>query len=253
MLTYAINGGRTEIVRALLEKGAEVNLRLTYGETPLILAVQRENDAVVRMLLDKGADVRAKAHDEMSSLMFALEKGNTVIAQLLIEKGADVNLRASNGYPPITLARSKKMDKIVALLLAAGVREPEDSSHAAAADYRNKQEKTRQEIEKRGLEFLVTDANVQFYVKPASIRKIGNDTYQATIWEYYFDIDELNEISMELKCTERTYRHRSNVSLDLTGKVIQVTPVDSYTLHDSGNIQNGTFMHRILTRVCGSQ
>jgi ankyrin repeat protein len=252
-LMNAIYRGHTDIVRYLLEKGAEVNLRLKEGETPLIMAVQKENEAVVRMLLDKGADVRAKAHNEMSSLQFAIEKGNTGIAQMLIEKGADVNLRASNGYTPMALARSKKLDKIVTLLQAAGVREPVDSSHAAAAEYREKQEKTRREIEKKGLEFLVTDANVQFYVKPASIRKIGNDTCQATIWEYYFDIDELNEISMELNCTERTYHHLSNVLLDLTGKVLKVTPVDSYTLHDAGNIQNGTFMHRILTRVCGGQ
>jgi len=58
---------------------------------------------------------------------------------------------------------------------------------------------------------------------------------------------------MELNCAERTYRHLSNVLLDHTGKVLQVTPVDSYTLHDAGDIQRGTFMHRILTRVCGGQ
>jgi ankyrin repeat protein len=252
-LMHAINRGHTDIVRDLLEKGAEVNLRLKYGETPLILAVKKENEAVVKLLLEKGADVRATAHNEMSSLQFAIEKGNAGIAQLLIDKGADVNLRASDGYTPMTLARSNKLDKIVALLQAAGVREPVDNFHAAAAEYREKQEKARREIEKKGLEFLVTDANVQFYVKPASIRKIGNDTCQATIWEYYFDIDELNEISMELNCAERTYRHLSNVLLDLTGKVLQVTPVDSYTLHDAGNIQNGTFMHRILMRVCGGK
>jgi len=251
-LINAINRGHTDIVRYLLEKGAEVNLRHKYGETPLILAVQKENEAVVRMLLEKGADVRGKDHNEMSSLQFAIEKGNAGIAQLLIDKGADVNLRASDGYTPMTLARSKKLDKIVALLQAAGVREPEDSFHAAAKEYREKQEKARRDIEKKGLEFLVTDANVQFYVKPASIRKIDNDTFQATIWEYYFDIDELNEIGMELNCTEQTYHHLTNVLLDMTGKVLQVTPVDSYTLHDAGNIQNGTFMHRILTRLCGS-
>lgn len=253
VLTSAINEGYTDIVRTLLEKGAEVNHRLTYGETPLILAVQRENETVVRMLLAKGADVRAKAHNEMSALQFAIEKGNTTLAQLLIENGADVNLRASDGFTPIALARSKKLEKIVSLLQAAGAREPQDSFRAAAAEYREKQEKARQEMENKGMEFVVTDADVQYYVKPGTVRKTGNDSSQAMIWEYRFESGELEEISMELNCAERTYRHLSNVLRDASGTVLRVTPVDSYVLNDNGTIRNGTAMDRVWTRVCGGQ
>lgn len=252
-LTYSINENHTEIVRTLLEKGAEVNRRLTYGETPLILAVKKEDEAVVRMLLDKGANVRVADHNSESPLHYAIERGNTGIAQLLIEKGADVNLRAGDGFTPLHLARSKKLDKIVTLLLAAGAREPQDSFHAAAAEYREKQEKSRREIENRGLEFIVTDHDVQFYVKPDSIRRTGSDTCQATIWEYRFDSGELEEIGVEVNCAERTYRHLSNTLMDLSGNVLQVIPVDSYVLNDNGTIRDGTSMHRIMARVCGSR
>jgi hypothetical protein len=248
-LTFAIANGQAEIVRALLEKGAEVNFHLTYGATPLILAVRRDNDAIVKMLLDRGADAREKAYGEISPLQAAIEKGNAGIAQLLIEKGADVNLRAGNGFTPIELARSRKLDKIVALLQAAGAREREDGFRAAAAEMRDTQEKVRRGIEKKGLEFIVTDANVQYFVKPASIRKTGNGTSSATVWEYN-DQDEIDEITMEINCLAHTYRHLAHVLLDMNGKVIRETPVDSYTLYDGGTIQNGTSMHRILLRVC---
>lgn len=252
-LTYAINEGHTGIVRTLINRGAEVNRRLTYGETPLILAVKKENEPVVRMLLDDGANVRVADHNSQSPLYFAIERGNTGIAQLLIERGADVNQRAGDGFTPLHLARSKKLDKIVILLLAAGAREPQDSFQTVAAEYREKQEKSRREIENRGLEFIVTDRDVQYYVRPDSIRSTGGDTCQATVWEYRFDSGELEELGVELDCAGRTYRHLSNALKDLAGNVLQVIPVDSYVLADSGMIRDGTAMQRVMTRVCGSR
>jgi ankyrin repeat protein len=43
--------GRTEIVRILLEYGADFNLTSNNGETPLMWACRRNNIDIVRLLL----------------------------------------------------------------------------------------------------------------------------------------------------------------------------------------------------------
>jgi ankyrin repeat protein len=51
--------GNTAKVKALIDKGADVNAKATEngGVTPLILAAQEGHFEMVRLLLDKGADL----------------------------------------------------------------------------------------------------------------------------------------------------------------------------------------------------
>ncbi len=52
--------GYAEIARYLLEKGAYPNVRFTYGETPLMLAVRYHHAEIIRLLLSAGADKSLK-------------------------------------------------------------------------------------------------------------------------------------------------------------------------------------------------
>ena len=49
--------GRQEVVKVLLEAGADVDKAGEDGVTPLMLAVAGDHEAVVKVLLDAGADV----------------------------------------------------------------------------------------------------------------------------------------------------------------------------------------------------
>lgn len=62
-LLVAATSGPAELVKALLDAGADVNAKDVRGMTPLMLAVatDRPNPEIIRMLLDKGADVKAKS------------------------------------------------------------------------------------------------------------------------------------------------------------------------------------------------
>ena len=47
------------IVKMLLEKGANVNLKTIHGSTALAIAVENNQVEIVKMLLDGGADANA--------------------------------------------------------------------------------------------------------------------------------------------------------------------------------------------------
>ncbi|KDN62992.1 hypothetical protein CSUB01_10458 [Colletotrichum sublineola] len=56
-LLWAVRNGRLEVVRMLLDRGADVNSRTDSRQTPLFRAARNGHLEVVQMLLDRGADV----------------------------------------------------------------------------------------------------------------------------------------------------------------------------------------------------
>lgn len=55
VLHTAAWNGREDVVRVLVEKGADVNMLDTYGRAALHLAVMKGHEGVVRVLLERGA------------------------------------------------------------------------------------------------------------------------------------------------------------------------------------------------------
>jgi ankyrin repeat protein len=87
--------GHEDIVRLLIEKGADVNARVDAYEPALQVAAANGHENIVRLLLEKGAYVNADAgcnELEHIALQVAARRGHKDIVRLLIEKGgADVN------------------------------------------------------------------------------------------------------------------------------------------------------------------
>jgi uncharacterized protein len=89
VLIIAIHEGHLEIVRKLLESGANPNLiDEDSGTTPLISAIRGQYTDIVSLLLQVGADVNAKDSNGNTALKIAKEKGSTEIVQLLLKVGA---------------------------------------------------------------------------------------------------------------------------------------------------------------------
>jgi len=145
-LLNASRKGDLGTVKALIEKGAPVEAKTPYGQTPLYLAAMSGHEDVVRYLLDKGAQTNiTDTFYKASMLDFVMERKHYDIAKLIIAKGgnADAQLKAvsdnadlvaavlANGKPSqATLdstyeaALGEKKTDVADLLKKAGAHEP---------------------------------------------------------------------------------------------------------------------------------
>ena len=90
--------GDINAVEQSLINGKDVNSKDDlYGDTPLLWAAGFGNKEVVKMLIEKGADVNSKTDEGWTSLHYATGGNYREIAELLIAKGADLNAKNSNG------------------------------------------------------------------------------------------------------------------------------------------------------------
>jgi serine/threonine-protein phosphatase 6 regulatory ankyrin repeat subunit B len=90
-LRFAAQFGHLEMVRFLLSRGAEVNLKARDGMTPLMAAVEQGHAEIVGVLLAAGANVNARAKDT-NALLLAKEKGHGDLERVLIDAGATEDL-----------------------------------------------------------------------------------------------------------------------------------------------------------------
>lgn len=120
-LLQAVSRGQLQQVRALLDQGADINVKESKsGQTPLISASFKQRIKLVQLLLDKGADVHARDINGETALMAAAEKGNTSIVKMLLEKGADANTKNKKDQTPLLKIAEKENLDMISLLLENG-------------------------------------------------------------------------------------------------------------------------------------
>jgi len=83
--------GRGEMVRFLLDRGADHDVVDDFGQTPLALAGKMGYEGIVCMLLEHGADPNAEDDCGRTPLLWAAGNGHTAVAKLLLEKEANPN------------------------------------------------------------------------------------------------------------------------------------------------------------------
>ncbi|KAL9043543.1 MAG: hypothetical protein Q9214_003274, partial [Letrouitia sp. 1 TL-2023] len=112
-------------VQLLLEKGADIHASVTRYEkpgcTPLQVASRRNHKDVVRILIDHGADVNNPASIDGNALYVASGEGHIEVMQQLLDAGANVsacNLGSkATSLSPLQIASKNGHESAVKLLL----------------------------------------------------------------------------------------------------------------------------------------
>jgi len=94
-LLQASEKGDLAAVKALLDKGVNVNARDRDGRQPLIEAAYWQHPAVVKLLIEKGANVNARKVDGTNALTFAISLHHKEIEQMLRKAGAKSDQEAA--------------------------------------------------------------------------------------------------------------------------------------------------------------
>jgi len=119
-LIIAAENGYTEIVKCLLDKGAEPNLKTKFNYTALMLAASHGHTEIVKILVDNDAYLDLIEKDNCTALMLAALYGHTEIVKFLLDKGAEPNLISGNNWTALIVAAKCGYTEIVKLLLNKG-------------------------------------------------------------------------------------------------------------------------------------
>jgi ankyrin repeat protein len=87
-LVAAALAGHADAVQLLLDRGANIDRKLTRGQTALIDAAFNGHTDTVKLLIAKGADLNSE-FDGCTALGFAKLRGHTDIGNLLSKAGAN--------------------------------------------------------------------------------------------------------------------------------------------------------------------
>ena len=125
---YAGAEGLLEILKLTIDAGADTKLTNRFGGTALIPAAERGHVEIVRELLTR-TDVDVNHINDLgwTALLEAIILSNggerhQQIVQLLVDHGADVNIPDGNGVTPLAHARQRGYQQIIEILLKAGAR-----------------------------------------------------------------------------------------------------------------------------------
>ncbi len=117
LLGMAAFHGNLDVVRAMIDSGADANLRGSRGFTPLMMAAAGDvpNPSVVRLLMEKGAKLDERDENGMTALDWAVTQGDTPIARLLRDLDAPTQAAIAPAPPPVSKPRAPR-DAVAAAL-----------------------------------------------------------------------------------------------------------------------------------------
>ena len=106
-----------ETVEYLLQSGASVYSRDTYGQTPLLYATGREDVALVDLLFSYGSSVNETDADGCSLIFEAVRQGYENLFSYLVDQGADLTIRDYQGTTLLMAAIEQKQTHMALSLL----------------------------------------------------------------------------------------------------------------------------------------
>ena len=123
-LHIAVHSMEVEPIPILLEHNADINSQCSEGKTPLYEAISLFASFpegmvvdIVRQLLEHGADTNILDHRHSTVLHQASSRGWVEVARLLLQYGANVDVKDRKGRTPLQIASTEGYDSVTKLLL----------------------------------------------------------------------------------------------------------------------------------------
>lgn len=135
-LFYSVKRGNLAAVKWIVEKPIELNIRDSYGTSPLEWAMSFHHNDIAVILVDAKADVEFRDSAGVSPLDYAVVAGNVEGARYLLGKNANVNAIDDHGRTALMGATFYCDIEMVRVLVAnhADV-SIKDKSRKTAVDY----------------------------------------------------------------------------------------------------------------------
>lgn len=121
LLHLAVQHNLHEVVTALINHGANLNIRNNAGNTPLIDAILAEelSEKTIKLLIDgPNINLDIKNNDALSALHFAAKYNHLNIVKLLLDAGANINAVNDEGDTALHLALQYHYVDIAKLLFS---------------------------------------------------------------------------------------------------------------------------------------
>ena len=133
LLHCAACDNQNDLVKMLLDSGADTEAENDGFGTPLHEAIEGDNFEGVRLLLERGARVDALDFEGRSVLHKASRKVDPIITEALLRAGADLGTKNGSGETPLDVAIAWRQDEVVRLLIRHGA----SNTNPAHDDYIN--------------------------------------------------------------------------------------------------------------------
>ena len=145
-------GGHTEIAKALVTAGANLDVQDKDGSTALILAASDGHTEVTRALVSCGAQLNIRDKDGDTALICAVACSQPHTADVIVSSARpgtlDIDAVNSEGWTAVTRARNLGYHPLAEKMILYGARremdrQPEEMGHAQSSNLNNWQETTQ--------------------------------------------------------------------------------------------------------------
>ena len=121
-LFVATMAGEIEIVRSLIERGADLDLKTDdiYGQTALMNAAALGRTDIVQLLIESGAKLDIETNKVLTALMLASAFGHSETASILLKKGARIDIKNIEGKTALDIAVLNNRYTVAEIIRSAG-------------------------------------------------------------------------------------------------------------------------------------
>ena len=121
LLILASANGNAQVVKYLLNQGANVRAETDQGTNSFSLAAEKGHLNIVKLLHSKDPSIlEQKDKKGRTALIWASMKGHLDVVKFLVQNGADKNVLSNEGETPLLVASTNNHDDVVISLTQIG-------------------------------------------------------------------------------------------------------------------------------------